>query len=208
MADWQFGALRPLSARVVLADPPWKFQRWSDKPNRKSPEHHYATMPTADICAFRVHELAARDCMLWMWATAPMIQDALQVMAAWGFGYKTMGAWAKRSPRNTTWAMGGGHRLRSAAEFFLIGTIGEPRILSKSITNLIVAPRGLHSRKPAVQYETIERMTEGPYCELFARNTRPGWTSWGLEVGKFDATPAAQPLSEKALTDGLTLADV
>jgi len=77
--------------------------------------------------------------------------------------------------------------LRSAAEPFLLGTIGHPEYRSRSVRNLIVAPVREHSRKPDAMYEMIEALVEGPYCELFSRTTRPGWDSWGNEVGKFPA---------------------
>lgn len=93
----------------------------------------------------------------------------------------------KQSSTGEKWAFGTGYCFRSAAEFFLLGTIGKPKIRSKSVRNLMVAPIREHSRKPDAQYEIVEELFEGPYVEVFSRSARPGWHSWGLESGKFDA---------------------
>lgn len=111
---------------LIYADPPWLFKLRSAKGEKRSPQAHYDCMPTDDICAMPVGQLAARDCALVMWATCPMLPDALRVMAAWGFDYTTAGAWAKQSKTGKKWHMGGGFILRSAAELILFGTRGDP----------------------------------------------------------------------------------
>lgn len=146
---------------------------------------HYACMSTADIAKLPVNQLAAKDCALLMWATAPMLPDAIDLMRAWGFTFKSAGAWAKQSSTGQKWAFGTGYCFRSAAEFFLLGTIGKPKIKSRSVRNLIVAPVREHSRKPVDQYEMAEQLFDGPHVELFSRTGRPGWQSWGNEAGKF-----------------------
>jgi N6-adenosine-specific RNA methylase IME4 len=115
-----------------------------------------------------------------------MLPDAFRVMEAWGFSYETGGAWHKRTTHGKT-AFGTGYILRSAAEIFLIGTRGRPPWRSRSVRNVIEAPVRGHSRKPDAMYEACERLLPGPYLELFARQTREGWTQYGDEVGKFDA---------------------
>jgi N6-adenosine-specific RNA methylase IME4 len=183
--------LQPFRYGVILADPPWSFRLYSDKGDAKSPQAHYSCMSIEDMQAMPVNHLAAPDCALLMWATAPMIREALALMQAWGFSYKTMGAWAKQSSTGSRWAFGTGYCFRSAAEFFLLGTRGRPRLQSRSTRNLIVAPVREHSRKPDDLHRMAEAMYPGPYLELFARERRPGWDCWGNEVDKFGAEQAA-----------------
>lgn len=186
---WPFAPIRPLSARCILADPPWYFRNFSAKGEEKNPVAHYDCMSTDDIAALPVSQLAAPDCALLMWATAPMLPDAISLMSAWGFTFKSAGAWAKQSKTGEKWAFGTGYCFRSAAEFFLLGTIGKPKIQSRSVRNLIVAPVREHSRKPDCQYEMAEQLFEGPYVELFSRTSREGWQSWGNDSGKFEVQP-------------------
>ena len=186
-SPWPFGELIPLRYRVILADPAWMFALRSPKGEGKSPQAHYRCMPLADIQALPVSQLAAPDCACIMWATAPQLPQALEVLTAWGFTFKSAGAWAKQSPTGASWAFGPGYVYRSAAEFWLLGTIGRPAQHSRSIRNLIVAPRREHSRKPDQMHTDIEALFDGPYVELFARSLRPGWDCWGNETTKFEA---------------------
>lgn len=188
MTGWPFGDLTPLRYGAIIADPPWAFRLYSDKGDKKSPQHHYDCMPLEAIRALPVGKLASRDCALFMWATAPMLDVQVGIMRDWGFTFKTAGAWAKRSKTGRATAFGGGYVLRSAAEFYLVGTIGRPAVLSRSVRNLIDAPLREHSRKPDQLHHDVEQLYEGPYAELFAREGRPGWDVWGNQTTKFDAT--------------------
>jgi N6-adenosine-specific RNA methylase IME4 len=111
---------------------------------------------------------------------------ALAVLDSWGFSFKTVAAWAKQSKSGRRWQFGTGYLLRSAAEFFLIGTRGRPQQLSRRSRNLIVAPVREHSRKPEEIYELIEATWPGPYVELFARYPRAGWSQWPELTGGAD----------------------
>lgn len=124
-------------------------------------------------------------------ATYPMLPQAVQVMAAWGFPYVTGGTWVKRGTSGKL-AMGTGYVLRSCSEIFLLGKHGSPRTCSRSIRNVIEAPRREHSRKPEEAYAMAEDLF-GPArrADLFSRASRPGWDAWGNEAGKFDAAAAA-----------------
>jgi N6-adenosine-specific RNA methylase IME4 len=184
---WPFGSLQMFGYSAILADPPWYFRNFSAKGEVKNPVAHYSCMSTADIAALPVAQLAKPDCAMVMWATAPMLPDAVDLMRTWGFTFKSAGAWAKQSSTGSKWAFGTGYCYRSAAEFFLLGTIGKPKIRSRSIRNLIVSPVREHSRKPDQMYEDIEQLLEGPYVELFARTRREGWDCWGAETDKFEA---------------------
>lgn len=182
---WPFADLRPLSYGAILADPPWQFDLRSVAGEEKSPQAQYDCMDLAAIKALPVSHLARGDCLLIMWATAPMLPQAIDTMAAWGFRFVTSGAWAKQSSTGNKWAFGTGYVMRSAAEFYLIGAIGQPDYHSRSIRNLIVAPIREHSRKPDRMHADIEALVDGPYLELFARHRRPGWDVWGNQTDKF-----------------------
>lgn len=180
-----FAALRPLSYGAILADPPWRYDLRSPAGEGKSPQAQYSCMTLDAIKALPVSHLAAPDCLLAMWATAPMLPHAIETMAAWGFRFVTAGAWAKQSSTGTKWSFGTGYVLRSAAEFWLIGSLGRPPYRSRSVRNLIVAPVREHSRKPDDLHGMIEALVTGPYLELFARERRPGWDVWGNQTDKF-----------------------
>lgn len=185
MTEWPFPGLTPLRYGLILADPAWKFRNYSAKGEAKNPAAHYRCLSNEDMAALPVSQLAAPDCALLMWATAPMLPDAIWMMRQWGFTFKSAGTWAKQSSTGNSWAFGTGYCFRSAAEFFLLGTIGKPKVRSRSIRNLIVAPVREHSRKPDAMHSMAEALFAGPYAELFARQRRPGWDAWGNEVDKF-----------------------
>lgn len=191
---WPFGELRSAHYGLILADPPWAFKLRSEVAAgiMKSPQRHYDCMDLADIMELPVRDLALENAICVMWATAPMLPQALATLAAWGFAYNSIGAWAKQSSTGLKWNMGTGYRLRSAAEFWLVGTRGTPPTKARNIRNLIIAPVREHSRKPDEMRKICRDMSDGPYVELFARERAPGWDSFGLEVEKFDKqeTPA------------------
>jgi len=168
--------------RVILADPPWAYKVWSDKGTGRSAEQHYSTMTAEGIRSLPVSGLAEKDCVLLMWATYPCLPQAFETMAAWGFTYKTVAfTWVKADTKMIPF-IGLGHWTRSNAEICLLGTIGNPKRRAKDVEQIILSPVREHSRKPDVQYDRIERLVEGPYCELFSRYPRPGWDRWGNET--------------------------
>lgn len=171
---------------VILADPPWSFSLWSAKGAAKSAQAHYACLSADQISALPVRDMAAPDCLLFLWATWPMLPVAMRAMEAWGFAYKTGGAWAKQSRSGRKWAFGTGYLFRGASEPFLIGTVGRPKQAVRDVRNLIVAPVREHSRKPDDAHRILERMfPDVPKAELFARQRREGWDVFGNEVDKF-----------------------
>lgn len=164
-----------------------------------SPLRHYQTMSLDDIKALPVASVCAKDCLLMMWTVDPLLPQAVEVGQAWGFTYKTIGfCWAKTRRVDSTrgadlateaeraFPMGTGYWTRANPELCLLFTKGKPKRLAANVRKLLVAPRREHSRKPDEQYERIEQLVAGPYLELFARSARPGWSTWGNEVGKFD----------------------
>ena len=166
---------------VLYADPPWRYR---NKPNGRSPESHYPTMKTEDICALPVHALAAEDCALFLWVTMPMIFEAQKVLAAWGFRYKTVAfVWVKQNRKGTGIFWGMGYWTRANAELCLLATKGHPQRRTKNIHQVIISPVEEHSKKPEEARRRIEAlMGEVPRLELFARRPSPGWDVWGNEV--------------------------
>ncbi len=178
---------------VILADPEWKHVPWSDTGMRKSADNHYPTTPTDEIAARPVEQIAAADCVLFLWATVPMLPDALDVMGAWGFTYRSHAMWRKIYPGKQ---QGMGYWLRINHELLLIGTRGKIPCPAPGDNwgSVIEAPHtGKHSEKPEIFYELIEAYFPNlPKIELNARSARPGWDAWGLEAPvDGDGTPVA-----------------
>jgi len=177
---------RPGGYGAIVADPTWDFQTWSARGRGRSSERHYRSTLTLDqIKALPVAEVAARDCVLFLWATWPCLFAALDVIGAWGFKYKTAGyVFVKLTKKGTAFS-GCGYWTRANSEPCLLATRGKPQRLHRDVPQVIIEPRREHSRKPDCVHERIERLVAGPYLELFARKRRLGWDCWGDEVGKF-----------------------
>ncbi|PLS85491.1 MAG: hypothetical protein CYG60_12300 [Actinobacteria bacterium] len=167
--------------RVIYADPPWEY---ANSGLGGSAESHYPTMSTDDLCgdfADDVKARAADDAVLFMWATNPLLTDAIRVMEAWGFEYKTNLAWVKNQ---ATYGKLGFY-VRGKHELLLVGVRGSmiPEE-ERRPESVVAAPLGKHSKKPHEFYELVESMyPSGPYLELFARNKRSGWSSFGNQLG-------------------------
>ena len=192
MASWAFGALERERYGLILSDPPWKFKTYADDISPKSAASKYTLMTRSELRNLPVYQLAAKDCALVMWATQAQVPEALDLLACWGFVYKTMGAWGKLSKaskiedEDRKKAFGTGYILRSAAEFFIIGARGNPKVATRSERNWIEAPVREHSRKPDEMHEMLERMyPNARKCELFGRGRRDGWDVWGNERTRF-----------------------
>ena len=170
---------------IIMADPPWRFATRSPKGiTVKGAGGQYSTLSLADICDLPVTGLAAPNCLLWLWATNPMLPQAFEVMAAWGFTFKTAGHWSKRTVNNRQ-AFGTGYILRCAGEPFLIGTRGKVKT-SRSVRSVIEGPVREHSRKPDEAYDAAEALIpEARRLEMFSRQRRIGWDAWGDQVGLF-----------------------
>lgn len=170
----------------IMADPPWDFKNYSKVGEEKNAKSQYDCMSLDDIKAMQVGALMQPNSLLWLWATNPMLPQALSVMDAWGFTFKTAGTWAKMTKKGNQ-HFGTGYVLRSACEPFLIGTIGKVET-SRSVRSCIMAPVREHSRKPEKAFEQAERlMPNATRLELFSRQERPRWDVFGNEVGKFNS---------------------
>lgn len=184
---WPFGDLEPQAYHLVMVDPPWRFELYSEAGEEKSAQAQYATMSFDDIMALPVGDLARSDCVLWLWATAPLLPAALECVRRWGFDYATSGVWVKRTVTGKM-RWGTGYRLRSCHEPFVIAVRGEPKT-KRDIPSVIDGLAREHSRKPEAAYAMAERMLEHPAprrADLFSRQRRAGWETWGHEAGKFD----------------------
>ena len=179
---------------TLLADPPWRFL---NRTGKVAPEHRrlsrYDTMTTAEIRALPVPEIAAEQAHLYLWVPNALIADGLTVMESWGFCYKSNLVWAKRRKDGGPDGRGVGFYFRNVTEMILFGVRGSMRTLppGRRQVNIIETRKREHSRKPDEQYDIIEACSPGPYLELFARYSRPGWTSWGLEADD-DVKPRAK----------------
>jgi N6-adenosine-specific RNA methylase IME4 len=189
MTAWPFGDLRPFAYPVILADPPWPFENYSAKGEGRNPNRHYETMSIDQIKALPVGHLAADNAALFLWVTDPLLDKGLEVLKHWGFRYATVAfTWAKRTRKDTGWHISTGYYTRANPETCLLGMNGRMgRPNSRAVRQLIVEPVREHSRKPDRIHSDIERMYDGPYVELFARQRRPGWDCWGNQVDKFGA---------------------
>lgn len=193
--------------KAIYADPAWKFYNWSkrpwweraDKNTSRAAERHYDTMSIEDMAALPVADLAAEDSVLFMWATWPTLPDALKLIEAWGFTYKTCGFdWMKAHAgqiemfrEDVDVQVGMGYWTRANSEPCLLATRGKPKRINADVRMGIIEPRRQHSRKPDCVPSRIERLVDGPYLELFARTQRQGWTVWGNQTDKFAPAEAA-----------------
>jgi len=176
---------------TILIDPPWRF---SNSTGKVAPEHkrlhRYNTMKFEEIAALPVGQLAQTQSHLYLWTPNALLYEALGIMKAWGFTYKTNIIWYKVRKDGGPDGRGVGFYFRNVTEILLFGTKGKLRTLKPGRTqvNIYVSRKQEHSRKPDGVYGIIERCSPGPYLELFSRNRRHGWTQWGDEVDTYEKT--------------------
>lgn len=183
---------------VILADPEWRFEPYSRETGMdRAADNHYPTSEICDIAGRDVRSIAAPDCVLFLWATVPMLPQALYVMERWGFDYKSHIVWLKGK-------IGTGYWFRNAHELLLVGTCGNVPAPAPGtqVGSTIEAPAGEHSAKPDAALALIERYFPNlPKIELNRRGpTRPGWDAWGLEADTAGSVSVPVP-------DGATLID-
>jgi N6-adenosine-specific RNA methylase IME4 len=156
----------------------------------------YPVMTTEDICKMPVGKLFGKNSIMLMWATYPMLPDALRVMAAWNFEFKTVAfTWVKLNPSGVGWHFGLGYHTHGNPEIVLLGTRGNGLSrMDNAIANLIIYPRGKHSAKPPILRGKIERLYgDVNRVELFAREQVKNWSCWGNEVEPSAGTEALWP---------------
>lgn len=170
---------------IIYADPPWAYHDTLGG-NAKMGAMPYPTMTNEEICAMPIgNKIAKKDSILFMWATMPKLQEALDVIKAWGFKYKTCAfCWVKQNPKSGGIYAGLGRWVQGNAELCLLATKGHPHRISKSVKQIVMAPRGRHSAKPSeVRDRIVQLMGEDmDRIELFARDYADGWDCFGNEV--------------------------
>lgn len=162
---------------VIYADPPWRYEHVLTE--SRAIENHYPTMTLEAICALKVNEIAHKDAVLFLWATSPKLAEAMQVIEAWGFTYRTCMVWVKDK-------IGMGRYARQQHELLLIAAQGAVPVPEPSdrVPSVVYADRTEHSAKPAEFYDVIEAMyPEYQKVELFSRTVHEGWTGWGNQYG-------------------------
>lgn len=173
--------LIPRKFNILYADPPWKYER---NKVQGAAENHYPTMSIEQLCALDVEKITDENCALFLWSTFPFLPEALRLIKAWGFTYKTTAfVWLKLNRKNKDWFFGLGFWTRGNSEICLLATKGKPQRKSAKVSQLIISPIDKHSKKPDIFREKIvELMGDLPRIELFARQTTPGWEVFGNEV--------------------------
>ena len=158
--------------KTVMADPPWDIGQKGARGAIK----HYPLLTLEQIKNMPIADLVDPDSShCWLWVTNATLRSGFDVLEAWGFTPRSVFTWIK--PR-----LGLGVYLRNATEHVLLGTKGKAPVLYKSQPNWLFAPVQDHSHKPEEQFAVIERVSPGPYLELFARRRQPGWDVWGNEI--------------------------
>ena len=175
--------------KIIYADPPWTYKLTGGKTNsRGMAKQHYKTMSLDNICKLPIRNICTNDSLLFIWATFPQIEQAITVINAWGFTYKTAAfVWVKQNKKANTPFWGMGAYTRANAEVCLLGisrdTKAKQIVKSNSVHQIIESPIQKHSKKPAiVRDKIIELVGPLPRLELFARDMVEGWDCWGDEV--------------------------
>jgi N6-adenosine-specific RNA methylase IME4 len=191
--------------RTIVVDPPWAFDR--ELPERKhflyradregrgrNAKSNYATMPIEEIAAMSVNGWADEHAHLYLWTTNSFMDEAFDLVKAWGFKQKTILTWVK--PR-----LGMGTYFRNNTEHVLFAVKGSLKTLRKDCRTAFYGEQGRHSEKPAAFYDLVETMSPGPYLDVFARKQRmvlqgPNagelWATWGNECFIADGLPTMQ----------------
>lgn len=156
----------PTTFTTILADPPWPAQ---------GGERHYQTMSLDQIKALPVGDLAAENAHLWLWTTNALLREAYAVAERWGFTVRSPLTWVK-----FRLGLSGHYQLRNATEQLLFCTRGKAPVNFRSQSTWLQAPVQEHSRKPAEQFAIIERVSSGPYLELFARRRPESRADWSV----------------------------
>jgi len=166
--------------QIIYADPPWDY---ADQGCQGTMANYYKGMDLKDICNLPVNNIADKNCILFLWATYPMLSEALEVIKAWDFKYKTIAfQWIKINKKTGSYFYGLGRWTRGNTEPCLLATRGKIKRKSKSVFQIINSPITKHSEKPhIIREKIIELVGDLPRIELFARHKAKGWDSWGNE---------------------------
>lgn len=185
---------------TIVADPPWQYRssgshlrnQFGARPhsnqaesNTAGSESRYGALSVAELKRLPVADVAATDAHMYLWTTNSFLVEAHELMEAWGFQQKTVLTWVKMRGDGSGPSARMGYYFRGATEHVLFGVRGKLRLTTGKavVPNVLFTPRVLkHSRKPDEFFDLVERVSPGPYLEMFARRPRSGWTVWGDEV--------------------------
>lgn len=175
---------------IIYADPPWDYKNWSKKWHEENASSRWAgkkypLMPLQDICDLPVGDIADKNSVLFLWTISTMLPNALKVIDAWGFKYRTIAfVWIKKNKIKDSFFTGMGFWTRANAEICLLAIKGKPLPrISRSVHQVIYTPIDKHSKKPPETRERIvELLGDIPRIELFARESPDGWDAWGNEI--------------------------
>jgi N6-adenosine-specific RNA methylase IME4 len=177
---------------TILADPPWRF---INRTGKMAPEHRrlsrYGTMTLVEICALPLRPLTADTAHLYLWVPNALLPEGIEVLRAWGFEYKSNIVWHKVRKDGGSDGRGVGFYFRNVTELVLFGVTGKnARTLApgRRQVNMIETRKREHSRKPDELFDVIEACSPGPYLELFARGSRPNWTTFGNQAEDYEIT--------------------
>lgn len=175
---------------TILADPPWRF---INRTGKMAPEHRrlsrYGTMTIEDIAGLPVEDITSNTSHLYLWVPNALLPQGIEVLRAWGFEYKSNIVWHKVRKDGGSDGRGVGFYFRNVTELILFGTKGKnARTLApgRRQVNMIESRKREHSRKPDELYSIVEACSPGPYFEMFARGTRPNWTTFGDQSEIYD----------------------
>lgn len=186
---WFFDPLIPLHYELLVIDPPWGFDLYSKEGAKKSALAKYDLMTDSDILSMPVGSLASMNCLVYCWATAPQLPLAIECVKAWGFEYKSLMVWRKTTT-NGKIRLGTGYRVRTTGEVVVVATLGNPKQSHIPQTVFDGLARE-HSRKPDEFYQICDRvMPHARRADVFAREERDGWHSFGNERSKFNEVAA------------------
>lgn len=175
---------------IIYADPPWQYKTYSKKGQNKATgsviaQYNTMTLENLKQMGQNIKNISAEECILFIWVTFPTIEQAFEVIKAWGFKYKTCAfCWVKQNPKSDGIYSGIGHWTNANAELCLLATKKKfPKRKAKNIKQIILAHREKHSKKPdEIRERIINLVGDLPRIELFARQEVEGWDCWGNEV--------------------------
>jgi site-specific DNA-methyltransferase (adenine-specific) len=173
---------------IIYADPPWSYgdKGFGKRPDSSekgsfAPENgRYSTMPIEDICSLNVPDICEKNCALFLWATSPLLPEALQVMSRWGFDYRTVAfVWSKYSAKGKLLHNLGQYTMGNT-EMCLLGMRGSLPRVTRNVKQIVIAERTIHSAKPPEIRERIHQIFGMvPSIELFGRQPQEHWDVWG-----------------------------
>ena len=185
--------------KLLLVDPPWQYEnkRTGGTSMISGAEQHYDTLSIKDLCELPIGNLSETNSIMFLWATTALIPEALEVMKAWGFKYKSAVFWRK------IMRLGMGYWFRGQVELCLLGIRGNVKAFRLQKPNFIQSRVRKHSQKPSEMYGLIDLLGIDSKIELFARERREGWDAWGNQLPATTQTLlAVKPVSERKARNG------